>query len=218
MTGGRAHRQRFGLVTFWVTLLVWWAGYSAAHGVDGGFALNALLPTVGAIAVNSIYTRQDVLFIVVAAFALVIVMAWTTHGTRLVNWRVRGLDYPDLWPEWIGSGLVIAGMVCGLAWVFPVLTSQSTIEWLRGLFNPPTTQAIRVAERSWAEFTPIRARPPGGTGLGGHADLLTSRLWHSAGTLATVGDVGVDGSAATRAGRSTHHRPALAAQRPYWRA
>ncbi len=166
------------LVTFWVTLLVWWAGYSAAHGVaSGGFALNALLPTVGAIAINSIYTRQDVLFIVVAAFALVIVMAWTTHGARLVNWRMRGLDYPDLWPEWIGSGLVIAGMVCGLAWVFPVLTSQSTIEWLRGLFNPPTTQAIRVAEQILGGATPIpRPSLPGGTGLGGHADLPTSRL------------------------------------------
>ncbi len=167
-----------GLVTFWVTLLIWWAGYSAAHGVSsGGFALNALLPTVAALAVNSIYTRQDVIFIVVAMFALVIIMAWTTHGRRLANWAARGMDYPDLWPEWIGSGLVIAGMVCGLAWVFPVLTSQSTIEWLRSLFNPPTTQAIKVAEQMLGGATPIpRPTPPGGAGLDSHADLPTSRL------------------------------------------
>lgn len=167
-----------GLVTFWVTLLIWWAGYSAAHGVaSGGFALNALLPTVAALAINSIYTGQDVMFIVVAMFVLVIVMAWTTHGRRLANWTARGIDYPDLWPEWIGTGMVIAGMVCGLAWVFPVLTSHSTIEWLKGVFNPPTTQAIKVAEQMLGGATPIPLPTPGGGGgLGGNASLPTSRL------------------------------------------
>ena len=167
-----------GLVTFWVTGVIWWAGYSAAHGVaSGGFALDAFLPTLTALVVNSIYTRQDVTFVAVAMFALVIVMAWATHGRRLMNWTARGLDFPDLWLELAGNGLVIALFVFALTWAFPALTSRSTIEWLRDLFNPPTTQAIKVAEQMLGGATPIPLPTfASGPGLGGNANLPTSRL------------------------------------------
>ena len=219
LTAGRIISDS-GLVTFWVTLLIWWAGYSAAHGVaSGGFALNALLPTVAALAVNSIYTRQDVTFVVGAVFAVVIVLAWTTHGKRLANWTARGLDYPDLWPEWIGSGLMIAGLVCTLAWLFPMLTSPSSVQWLKGVFNPPTTQAIKVAEQMLGGATPIPLSPSAsGAGLGSNLGLPTSRLIGSPPELAQQLVMWV----------RTDHPPPLPEQapvsitpsplqRPYWR-
>ncbi len=162
------------LVTLGVTWLVWWAGYSAAHGLaGGGYALEALWPTTLLLAIHSIYTRQGLAYILGLAFGLIILMAWTAQGKRQADWRARGLDYPtELWPEWMGSGLVVASLACGLALALSVLASQTTLEWMRRTFEPPVARIRQITERMLGGATPPAS-------LIATGDLPTARLVHA---------------------------------------
>jgi len=165
------------LVTFWVTLLIWWTGYSAAHSVaSGGHALDGLLPTLVALTINVIYTGRSLAYIIVALIGSVIVMAWTTQANQQARWMTHGIDHPDLWPEWIGSGILLAGLVGALAWTLPTFTSRSTFEWLRDLFNPQRTQAQRLAEQMLGGATPIPLPTGAKALLANTTDLPNSRL------------------------------------------
>jgi transglutaminase-like putative cysteine protease len=144
------------LVIFWVTLLIWWSGYSASYGIaSGARPLHALLPTLFALTVNSVYTGRSTSYIVVALFGLIILMVWATQTNRQTRWAIRGVDFPEMWLDWIGSGIIIAGLAATLAWTFPTVTSKSTIEWLRELLNPQTSEARKVAEQMLGGATPI---------------------------------------------------------------
>ena len=144
------------LVIFWATLLIWWAGYSASHGIaSGARPLHALLPTLLALTVNSVYTGRSMAYVVLAMFGLIILMAWATQANRQDRWTIKGLDFPEVWLDWIGSGMIIAVLATTLAWTLPTVTSPSTIEWLRELLNPQTSQARQVAEQMLGGATPI---------------------------------------------------------------
>ena len=133
------------LVTFWVTCVVWWAGYSAMHGIlSGGKALEAMLPTLLTLSLNVLYTRQPVGYLLVVLFGLVILMAWTAQGRRQAHWVERSIDYPELWSELVTSALPIAGLVCVLAWALPPLTSGTTLKWLNELVHGPVSDTRQV--------------------------------------------------------------------------
>jgi len=162
-----------GLVMFWTTLLIWWAGYSAAHGItSGGQALEALLPTALPLTINLVYTRLSLLYVVVIVSGLIILMAWTAAGKRQASWSMRALDHPEVWPEWMGSGLIITIVVCALAMLFALLTSQTTVEWMSRAFDGPVSQARQIASRFLGGARPV-ARD---AGLGGAAILPSRRL------------------------------------------
>jgi transglutaminase-like putative cysteine protease len=144
------------LVAFWTTLLIWWAGYSATHGItSGGRAFEALLPTTAALTINLIYTRLSPLYISVIVSGLVILIAWTTQGRHQANWSARRLDYPDLWPEWMGSGLFMAAVVCALAMLAAPLTSPTTIGWISRALEWPASQARHIASLVLGGANPI---------------------------------------------------------------
>jgi len=207
------------LVTFWVTLLIWWTGYSAAHGVASQKpALNALLPTLIALTVNSIYTQRSSLYIIAELSGLTILMVWTTNIKRQAQWNTRGLDYPDTWPEWIGSGAFIAIAVCGVAWLFPPLTSKSTVEWLKDTFNPTTSEVRKVAQQMLGGATPIPLPSDLTAGPRGNTSLPTSRLIGNPPELAhqVVMWVWTD-QPPPLPDEARGHIPEPEVRRPYWR-
>lgn len=162
------------LVRFWTALWTWWAGFSAAHGMASGRpGLEALLPTMASLAVHAVYTRQSLDYILMASFGLIILMAWAAQGRRQADWTARGVDYPaELGPEWMGSGLAVAGVACALAALLSVFASRTTIEWMRRTFDVPVSHVQQAASRLLGGIIP---RP----GLGGQdvlASLPTSRL------------------------------------------
>ncbi len=163
-----------GLVTLWTTLLIWWASYSAVHGIaSSGRALEALLPTAIPLTINLIYTRLSLLYIVVIVSGLVILMARTAQGKHETSWAARRLDYPDLRLEWMSSGLLTAVIVCTLAMLFTFLTSQTTVGWMGRAFDWPASQVRQIATRFLGGARPVAHDEPG---LGGAAILPTSRL------------------------------------------
>lgn len=162
-----------GLVIFWTTLLIWWASYSAVHGItSGGRALEALTPTALPLTINLIYTHLSLLYVVVIVSGLVILMAWTTQGQHQTSWSAHRLDYPDVWLEWMGSGFFAAVIVCMLAMSFTLLTSQTTVEWMSHAWDWPVSQARQIASRFLGGAKPVAQD----SGLGGAAILPTSRL------------------------------------------
>lgn len=159
------------LVTFWTTLLIWWAGYSATHGITGGGrAFEALLPTTAALTINLIYTRLSPLYVAVIVSGQVILIAWTTQSRRQANWSANRLDYPDLWPEWMGSGLGVAAIACALAMLAAPLTSPTTVGWISRAIEWPASQARHIASLVLGGANPIAS------GTGSVAILPNSRL------------------------------------------
>lgn len=136
-------------VTFWVTLLVWWAAFNATHGIaSNGWALEAMLPTLLPLSLNAIYTRQNPVYVLLALFGMIMLMAWSAQGASRAGWVRRGLDYPtELWPEWLGSGLVAAGLACALGLGLATFTSHTTIAWLERALARPVAQVRQTAER-----------------------------------------------------------------------
>lgn len=162
-----------GLVTFWATLLVWWAGYSAMHGiVNGGRAMEALLPTGMPLTINLIYTQLNLAYIVVLVFGAAILIVWTTESASQTRWAARRLDCPDLQLEWTGSGFLIAILACTLAISFAYLTSQTTVAWMSRAFDWPASQARQIASRFLGGARPIASD----ANLGSIGILPASRL------------------------------------------
>jgi transglutaminase-like putative cysteine protease len=134
-----------GLVMFWTTCIVWWAGYSAMHGiVCGGRALEAMLPTLLTLSLNVLYTRQHIGYILAILFGLVILMAWTAQTRRQTRWTEQNIDYPDASAELMISAFFIAGLVCVFAWVLPAVTSRTTVEWLKEMAHGPVSDTRQV--------------------------------------------------------------------------
>ncbi len=165
------------MVTVWVTLWVWWASYSAAQGfASSGWALEAMLPLLSSMTIHSIYTRQGWAYAVMVLFGSVILMAWTALSKHQSSWDARAVDYPaDLWPEWIGSSMIIATLACLLGLLLSVFTSQTTIEWMRKTVDPSITQVRQFAERMLGGAN-IHTLPGAPLGTGSGAFLPTSRL------------------------------------------
>jgi transglutaminase-like putative cysteine protease/uncharacterized membrane protein YidH (DUF202 family) len=135
-------------VMFWTTCVVWWAGYSAMHGVvSGGRALEALLPTLLTLSPNVLYTQQNIAYILAVLFGLVILMAWTAQTRRQARWTERNIDYPDTRAELMISVFFIAGLVCILAWVLPAVTSKTTVEWLKEVAHGPVSDTRETFRR-----------------------------------------------------------------------
>lgn len=136
-------------VTFWVTLLVWWAAFNATHGiVCNGWALEAMLPTLLPLSINAIYTRQNPAYLLLTLFGTILLMAWSAHNKHQAGWTRRGVDYPtELWPEWLGSGLVAAGLACALGLGLATLTSHTTVAWLERALARPVAHVRQTAER-----------------------------------------------------------------------
>ncbi len=137
------------LVTLEVTLWVWWASYSAAHGIArGGWALHSFLPLTLSLAIHSIYARQGPTYIILFLFGLITLMAWTAQNRRQASWAARGVDYPtELWPEWMGSGLSVAWATCLVALMLSMLTSRTTVEWMRHTVDRPVTRVQQVVQQ-----------------------------------------------------------------------
>ncbi len=170
------------LVTFWVTCVVWWAGYSAMNGIlSGGRALEAMLPTLLTLSLNVLYTRQPVGYLLAVLFGLVILMAWTAQGRRQAHWVERSIDYPELWSELIVSALPIAGLVCVLAWALPPLASGTTLKWLNELVHGPVSDTRQVFRQllGGADLSNVPALPGES-----EANLPTSRSINSPPDLA----------------------------------
>jgi len=151
-----------GLVRFWTALLVWWAGYSAAHGVAStSRALDALLPTLLLLTIHSVYIRYNLPYILIVLAGTIVLMTWTLYGRHQAIWTARQLDYPDLRLEWIGSGIFIAAIACLLAWVFPLLASRTTLEWVSRAFDPAVTRVRDVFLRASGGANPVRTSASG---------------------------------------------------------
>jgi len=140
--------QAPSLVMFWTTCIVWWAGYSAMHGIiSGGRALEAMLPTLLTLSLNVLYTRQTIGYILAVLFGLVILMAWTAQTRHQIRWTERNIDYPDTWTELMINAFFMAGLVCVLAWALPAVTSKTTIEWLKEMAHGPVSDTRQVFEQ-----------------------------------------------------------------------
>ena len=208
------------LVTFWVTLLIWWAGYSAAHGIASHRpALNALLPTLAALTINTLYTHRSMTYVIVELFGLVILMTWTTLSSHHAQWNKRQLDYPDTQMDTLISGLIVASLVCSVAFLVPTITSKSTLEWLRDLMKPQKTQVQQVAEQLLGGATPIPlAQESASSSSRMNVELPSSRLIGNPPELSyeTVMWVWTD-LPAPLPEQVRERMPEADSRRPYWR-
>ncbi|MDO9086850.1 MAG: transglutaminase domain-containing protein [Anaerolineaceae bacterium] len=101
----------------------------------------ALLPLIGAIAFTLQNQQKDVVFLLVALFFGLILVADQFYSRLHTSWKQRQVDFPEqLWVDWTAAVVVISVLVLIIASLAPAVTTREgwhhIRRWMDELKNP----------------------------------------------------------------------------------